>query len=158
MTQGSTVTYKSVSLRALIGWVDKMPARATNSACLVPFKVRFVSFMPRPMISPSLTKTQPTGVSSLFSASSACLTCQPRCRAGRQRPAKRLIHHVYGLAHEALMIHFFLRVHGAGVVICRCGLAGLLILAADGRWQRRRGDGWPRGKKGFYGKTLLPLS
>jgi hypothetical protein len=33
--------------------------------------VRFVSFMPRPIISPSFTKTQPTGVSSLFKASSA---------------------------------------------------------------------------------------
>jgi hypothetical protein len=52
---------------------ERMDAIATNSACRVPFRVRFVAFMPRPMMVPLWTKTQPTGVSSVERASSACV-------------------------------------------------------------------------------------
>ena len=51
---------------------DRIDAIATNSACRVPLRVRFVAFMPRPMMVPLWTKTQPTGVSSVARASSAC--------------------------------------------------------------------------------------
>lgn len=51
----------------------RMEAIAMNSACRVPFKVLLVAFMPRPMILPLCTKTQPTGVSSVARASSACV-------------------------------------------------------------------------------------
>jgi hypothetical protein len=107
-----------------------MPASATNSACLVPLRVRFVSFMPRPKTSPSLTKTQPTGVSSLLSASSACRgpeVSRPRYK-GKDGLAGTVPHHVDGLAHEALVIRPLGRVHVVCVVICSRGLAGLRLV------------------------------
>ena len=46
-------------------------ARAVVGCMVLAFNVALVPFMPRPMISPLRTKTQPTGVSSDFRASSA---------------------------------------------------------------------------------------
>lgn len=89
MMQGSTVTYRSHSfstsavyfglsgsssgttfgvLMSCNGVGDKIEAMAWNSACRVPFMVRFVAFMPRAMILPSCTKTHATGVSSVSRA------------------------------------------------------------------------------------------
>ena len=48
---------------------DRIEAMAWNSACRVPFMVRFVAFMPRAMTFPSCTNTHATGVSSDSKAS-----------------------------------------------------------------------------------------
>jgi hypothetical protein len=50
---------------------SSMQQKEGRSGHTLTFKERFVSFIPRPIISPLWTKTQPTGVSSLFRASSA---------------------------------------------------------------------------------------
>jgi hypothetical protein len=56
------------------GWDcrERSEAIAMNSACLVPFRVAFVAFCPRAMMRLLWTRTQPTGVSSMVSAYSAC--------------------------------------------------------------------------------------
>lgn len=51
---------------------DRISLIAMNSACIVPFLVRFVAFMPRPIIPwVGWTIIHPTGVSEVWSASSA---------------------------------------------------------------------------------------
>lgn len=47
------------------------PCKAGGSVNLLTFKLAFVPLMPLPMIFPSCTNTQPTGVSSEASANSA---------------------------------------------------------------------------------------
>lgn len=46
------------------------------------------------------------------------------------------VHHLDGLAHEALVIHSLLRVHGVAFMICNARLAGLVMLGGAVRLER----------------------
>jgi len=75
--QGSTVTYRSVSLNMDGGWVAKILSIATSSAWRVPQRERLVSLRPLAIMRESCTKTQPTGTSLLWRAEVA--SCRADC-------------------------------------------------------------------------------
>jgi hypothetical protein len=61
--------------------------------------------MPLPIITPSCTKTHPTGVSSLASASSACKYQVRKSKESKKAGAHVLeTYHFDGFTHEAFML------------------------------------------------------